>query len=97
MMQKSSKNSSIIYNLEISDRAKKQIKRFPPQLKKRAQKSFQQLLSDPNYPGLHRKKLTGSTLFEARLTYHYRFIFSIKETIIEIISIGPHDEGLGKK
>ncbi|MGI8419723.1 MAG: hypothetical protein ACR2LN_03700 [Candidatus Levyibacteriota bacterium] len=35
--------------------------------------------------------------FEARIDYHYRFTFSISAEEIIILSIGPHDEGLGKK
>lgn len=43
------------------------------------------------------KKMSGKDIFEARIDVHYRFTFSIKEHTIIILSVGMHDEGLGKK
>ncbi len=59
----------------------------------RAKKDYQQL---PN-PQLYSKKMAGIPRLEARIDYHYRFTFTIEGNYIWILSIGPHDEGLGKK
>jgi len=39
----------------------------------------------------------GSDVFEARIDIHYRFTFQVMEDQIFILTIGPHDKGLGKK
>ena len=39
----------------------------------------------------------GQDSFEARIDLHYRFTFKIEEDKIYILTIGSHDEGLGKK
>jgi len=36
-------------------------------------------------------------VFEARVDLQYRFTFLIENEIILLLTIGPHDEGLGKK
>jgi Txe/YoeB family toxin of Txe-Axe toxin-antitoxin module len=44
------------------------------------------------------KKLAGEKdKFEARIDYHYRFVYSLEGDVIKIHSLGQHDEGLGKK
>ena len=55
------------------------------------------LVDNINHPSLHTKKMSGSENFEARIDYHYRFTFFIEEKTIIILSIGTHDQGLGKK
>ena len=39
----------------------------------------------------------GANIFEARIDIHYRFTFQITGEEIYILTIGPHDLGLGKK
>ena len=39
----------------------------------------------------------GANIFEARIDIHYRFTFQIAGEEIYILTIGPHDLGLGKK
>lgn len=39
----------------------------------------------------------GLDRYEARIDIHYRFTYSIQEGSALILTIGPHDEGLGKK
>ena len=84
-------------NLEISDNAKKQLKRLPKNIQQKTHKSFSLLLEDYRHPSLRSKKMSGTTYFEARIDYHYRFTFSIENETINILHLGSHDEGLGKK
>lgn len=39
----------------------------------------------------------GENCFEGRIDLHYRFTFVIDGENIYILTVGPHDEGLGKK
>lgn len=39
----------------------------------------------------------GTPYYEGRIDYHYRFIFNIEKDTVNILIVGPHDEGLGKK
>lgn len=55
------------------------------------------LIKDFQHPSLHLKKMSGENRYEARIDYHYRFTFIVEEQTIIILSVGPHDEGLGKK
>jgi hypothetical protein len=41
--------------------------------------------------------MSGTDKFEARLDRHFRFTYLIKTNEIWLLTIGPHDEGLGKK
>jgi len=41
--------------------------------------------------------MAGINRFEARIDLHYRFTFEIKDNDVILRTIGPHDEGLGKK
>jgi len=84
-------------NIDISDRAKKQLKRLPAAIKKKTYKSFSLLASNYRHPSLRSRKMAGQPHYEARIDYHYRFIFAVQEDIIKILVVGPHDEGLGKK
>ena len=39
----------------------------------------------------------GTGHFEARLTKHYCFSYAVIGDEIWFLTVGPHDEGLGKK
>jgi plasmid maintenance system killer protein len=41
--------------------------------------------------------MSGIDRFEARIDYKYRFTFNWENDEIIIISVGPHDVGLGKR
>lgn len=82
--------------IRFGSKAEKQLRKLPSVIIKKLEKQLDFLAQDINYPSLHVKKMQGSKYFEARIDYHYRFIFSIKENEIVIIALGPHDEGLGK-
>jgi mRNA-degrading endonuclease YafQ of YafQ-DinJ toxin-antitoxin module len=49
------------------------------------------------YPGLNTKKMQGLDRWEARIDKHYRLTFEKTEDTILLRTVGPHDEGLGKK
>lgn len=84
-------------NIEISDTARKQIKKLPQNIRKKFQKQILVLKANPGHPSLKTKKKSGSVYFEARIDYHYRFTFDWEKESAKIITVGPHDTGLGKK
>ncbi|MBI4038681.1 type II toxin-antitoxin system RelE/ParE family toxin [Candidatus Daviesbacteria bacterium] len=81
----------------FTEKFKKQFKKLPKSLQKRFNDKLKILLSNTSYPGLHSRKMSSTGYFEARLTEHYRFTYEIVENAILFLTIGPHDEGLGKK
>lgn len=84
-------------SIGLTKKAEKAYKKLPLSIKKKADKQFMFLITKQNHPSLRARKMQGLPHFEARIDYHYRFIFSTKGDEIIIIAIGPHDEGLGKK
>jgi mRNA interferase RelE/StbE len=83
--------------INLTKKAQKQYKKLPHILKEKAAKQFHFLLDNPHHPSLRRKKMSGMPHFEARIDKGYRFTFEVVEDDIFILSIGQHDEGLGKK
>ena len=49
------------------------------------------------HPSLRARKKGGENRYEARIDFHYRFTFIITGEDVFILSMGMHDEGLGKK
>ena len=84
-------------NLELSEIAQKKLKRLPRSIQKKTYKSFGLLLNNPRHPSLRSKKMAVANFYEARIDYHYRFAFSIEGDTILVLTLGLHDEGLGKK
>lgn len=82
---------------QYSDGFKKQYKRLPRITQKKFLKQLKHLLENPFHPSLHGRKMPGTEKYEARVDYHYRFTYSIIEDELWLLTIGPHDEGLGKK
>lgn len=82
--------------LRFSPKAAKAYQKFPLRLQEKADKQFHYLRSDYRHPSLRSRKMAGEEKYEARIDYHNRFTFLIidNETIL---SLGPHDTGLGKK
>ena len=83
--------------IKFDKRAEKQLRKLPLNITKKFHKQLSLLFNDPRHPSLHIKKKQGGNRWEARINYHYRFTFVIEEKTIIVLSIGPHDEGLGKK
>ncbi len=81
----------------FSDPFKKEFKKLPPHLQRKFDKQLKFLLSDPRYPSLRARKMGGEEKYEARLDKHNRFTYKTNENEIWLLTIGPHDEGLGKK
>lgn len=76
----------------------KAYKRVPLRIKKKYRKQIGFLVKDPSHPSLRTKRKRGTKdTWEARVNYHYRFLFRKENDVLEILVIGPHDEGLGRK
>ncbi len=83
--------------LRFSKNFPKQYRKLSLPIQKKADRQFEILQTDFRHPSLRSRKKSGSDIYEARVDYHYRFTYTIKGDIAEILTIGPHDEGLGKK
>lgn len=86
-----------LLNPVFTEKFRKQFKNLPQTLQKRFNTKLPILLSNPHHPGFHSRKMSGVDHFEGRLTKHYRFTYAVIENEILFLSIGPHDQGLGKK
>ncbi len=83
--------------IKLSKIAEKQLRKLPTKTINKFHKQVLLLIEDPHDPSLRVKKIRGTDKFEARIDYQYRFSFIKYEKILYIFTIGPHDEGLGKK
>ncbi len=79
----------------VSPKAEKRLSEPPRHIQKKAHRQFAFLISNYRHPSLRSRKMTGD-VFEARIDIQYRFTFQIATDAIYILTIGPHDEGLGK-
>jgi mRNA-degrading endonuclease RelE of RelBE toxin-antitoxin system len=86
-----------MYTINFTTKARKQVNRLPSVLRNKLLKQLIFLADDFHYPSLHTKKMSNTSHWEARIDYHYRFTFIFENNVILILSVGPHDEGLGKK
>lgn len=84
-------------NITVTPEAKKRLLKLPLNIQKKTEKQFTFLISDYRYPSLHTRKMGGGDVFEARIDIHYRFTFQVDGENIYILTIGPHDTGLGKR
>jgi len=76
---------------------KKQFKKFPVVQKKKFEKQLRFLSENFRHPSLKARKMRSRGCFEAKVNYHYRFTYRIEKNELWILTIGPHDKGLGKK
>ncbi|MBI5465015.1 type II toxin-antitoxin system RelE/ParE family toxin [Candidatus Gottesmanbacteria bacterium] len=83
--------------ITLSPTADKQLKKLPQVIDKKFIKQLTFLVSNPEHPSLRSKKMASENKFEARIDRHYRFTYLMTKDEVFIISVGPHDEGLGKK
>lgn len=86
-----------LLNPVFTEKFKKQFKKLPQALRKRFNSKLPILLTNPHHPGFYSRKMSGVDHFEGRLTKHYRFTYAVVEDEILFLSVGTHDEGLGKK
>ena len=84
-------------SLKLNKRAQKGYQKLNPTIKNKANKKFLLLDIDIHHQQLNSKKMKATNRWEARIDYQYRFTFIIEGQTILILSVGPHDEGLGKK
>lgn len=84
-------------NLVISPQARKQLSRLPKNIQSKVRRQFSLLIVNYKHPSLRSKKMSGRDVFEARVNIHYRFTFQVEKEEICILTVGSHDEGLGKK
>ena len=75
----------------------KSYKRFPQHLQRKVDKQIKFLLTDFSYPSLGTKRMGGLNKWEARVDRSYRFTFDKDNNTLILRTVGPHDEGLGKK
>ena len=84
-------------SIKFTKQAEKNYQKLPLAIQKKADKQFSFLASDYRHPSLRTRKMGIEDKFEARIDYHYRFIFLIEGEDVFILTVGMHDEGLGKK
>ncbi len=66
--------------------------RLPQQLQQRVDRALELLLENPRHPSLQTKKMKGyENRWEARVTHHYRLIFSIEADTYVLFRVGTHD------
>ena len=77
--------------LDFSKSFVRDYRKLPQRLQKTADKQLDLLLSNPEHPSLNVKTVKGfKDIWEARITYHYRFTFeTVSETYI-LRRIGTH-------
>jgi len=83
--------------VELTDHARKLLKKLPADIQKKTQKAFYLLADDSHHPSLYTRKMVGSNRFEGRIDIHYRFTYLVQNETIYVLSVGQHDAGLGKK
>ncbi len=83
--------------ITVSPDALKRLDKLPLPIRKKFTKQVSFLITNPKHPSLHGRKMADPDSFEARIDLHYRFTFVVTGENILILTIGPHDEGLGKK
>ncbi len=84
--------------ITTTSKFKKAYDRLPQTIKKKVKKAVNFLQQDLFYPSLYTKKMEGRTnTWEARVDRLYRMTFEKDQDTIILRTVGPHDEGLGKK
>lgn len=81
----------------LSKNAEKAYLKLSPPLRKKLDKQLAFLEKDIKHPSLRIKKMQGVDRWEARIDRSYRFTFDKGKDYFYIRTLGPHDEGLGKK
>jgi mRNA-degrading endonuclease RelE of RelBE toxin-antitoxin system len=80
-----------------ADVFKRDYQRLPAHVQRRAEKALKFLVADFRHPSLRTKKMSGvhdpvgRDLFEARVTWAYRIIFTTVGETYLLYRIGPHD------
>ena len=84
--------------IKILPKAEKGYLRLPNLIQKKAHKAILALSQNPRPTSLRTKKMKGLVdRWEARIDYSYRLTFTVIDDTLIIMTMGMHDEGLGKK
>lgn len=86
-----------LINLVFTPKFKKQYQRLPKNIQQKFTKQLKLLSENYRHHSLRTRKMVGVDKFEARIDLHYRFTFEIIQNDVILMTIGPHDIGLGKK
>lgn len=82
----------------VTPKFKKAYDKLPQHIQKKTKKAINFIKKDISHPSLGVKRMTGTEkTWEARVDRSYRFTFEKTDEGIILETIGPHDEGLGKK
>ena len=79
---------------------KRDFRKLPKTIKRRAEAALRLLVSNPHHPSLRVKKVKGeilkgySNIFEGRITKDYRFFFLIETEVYILLRCGRHEEYL---
>jgi len=84
-------------NVTTTKQFKKAYDKLPQHLKNKTKKAVALLKTNFFYPSLHTKKMQGINMWEGRVDRSYRFTFDKENDTLILRTVGPHDEGLGKK
>lgn len=76
---------------------KNQYQKLPKTTRQKFQKQLKFLLKDFHHPSLRSRKMAGLDRFEARIDKGNRFTYMIVGQEVWLLTIGPHDKGLGKR
>lgn len=86
-----------LLKVDSTSEFKKKYKKLPVSLQNKFTKQLKLLVEDYRHPSLRTRKMVGVDKFEVRIDLHYRFTFELTPDTLTLRTIGPHDEGLGKK
>ncbi len=81
----------------LSKNANQQLQKLPRNIQRKFLKQLNFLIQNSKHPSLRSRKMSGTESYEARIDRKNRFTYLIQNGETLIITIGPHDEGLGKK
>lgn len=87
----------MISEIRRTDSFKKQYQKLSLLTQKKFEKQLNFLVKNPQHPSLRARKKSGEEVYEARIDRHFRFTYQMRASILTLLTIGPHDEGLGKK
>lgn len=82
--------------VHFSKQADDSYRKLPLKIKKKVDKQLSFLVSNYRHPSLRTRKMGGEDHFEGRVDKKHRFTFVVEKDGIYILTIGSHDEGLGK-
>lgn len=86
-----------LLKVDSTSEFKKKYKKLPISVQKKFAKQLKLLIGNYRHPSLRTRKMVGIDRFEARIDLHYRFTFELTSDTVTLRTVGPHDEGLGKK